>query len=122
MINDSEKVKFRINMTTKSPSRKQIIAPIDNNNKSKFITSLSAHITNLNSALRNIKPDVMADFVQTDQHGIIITTNKIASPLGIQTIETYIKNINYIDSNNIGTPYLPQSKSYLKIIGISYLM
>ena len=51
MINDSENVKFRINMTTKSPSRKQIIAPIDNDNKSKFITSLSAHITNLNSAL-----------------------------------------------------------------------
>jgi len=64
----------------------------------------------------------MADFIQTDQHGIIITTNKIASPLSIQTIETYIKNINYIDSNNIGTPYLSQSKSYLKIIGISYLM
>jgi len=40
MINDSEKVKFRINMITKSSSRKQIIAPIDNDNKSKFITSL----------------------------------------------------------------------------------
>jgi len=94
-------------MTTKYSSRKQIIIPIGNYNKSKFIACLNAHITNLTSILRNTKSDVMADFVQADQHGIIITMNKIASPLDIQTIENYIKNINYIDSNNIEIPYFP---------------
>ena len=122
MINDLGKVKPRINMTTKGPSRKQIIIPIGNNNKSKFIASLNLHITNLNSMLRNIKLDVMADFVQANKHSIIITMNKIALPLDLQTIKNYIKNIDHIDSNNVEMSHLPQFKSYLKIIDIPYLM
>jgi len=59
----------------------------------------------------------MADFVQLDQVDITIVTNKVASPLDLQTIEKYVKNIN-----SINVSWLPQSKSYLKIIGISYLL
>ena len=47
--------------------------------------------------------------------------NKIISPFDLYTIENHIKDVN-IKSNNIITPWLLQSKSYLKIIGISYLM
>ena len=106
MINDSGKIKPRINITTKSPSRKQIIVPIDNDNKSKFIASLNLHITNLNSIFKNIKSEVMADFFCTDQHGIIITMNKVTLPLDLQIIENYVKNTNHIDSNNIKTSHL----------------
>jgi len=35
-------------------------------------------------------------------------------------IENYVKKIDNIDTINIDTPCLPQSKSYLKIIGILY--
>jgi len=31
-----------------------------------------------------------------------------------------VKNLENIDSSQVDTPRLPQSKSYLKIIGISY--
>ena len=65
-------------MTTKSLSRKQIIVSMSNNNKIKFITSFSIHITNINNALKNIKSDVREDFVRMDQYGIIIMMNKIA--------------------------------------------
>jgi len=106
----------------KDPSRKQIIIPIGNNNKAKFMASLSLQITNINSVLRNIKSDVMADFVWAEQLGIIITMNNVTLPLDLQTIENYVKNVDYIDFNDIKIPCLPQSKSYLKIISISYLM
>jgi len=49
-------------MIMKGFSRKQIIIPMSNN-KSKLITTSSLHITNLNRALKNIKSDVMVDFV-----------------------------------------------------------
>jgi len=62
IINDSGKVKPRINMTTKGLSRKQIIVSMGNDNKSKFIASSNLHITNLNSVLRNIKSEVIGDF------------------------------------------------------------
>ena len=109
-------------MTTKSLSKKQIIVSISNENKVKFMEESSVHITNLNRALKNIKSEVMVDFVHSDQAGITIVTNKVASPLDLQMIEKYIKNVNSIDINKVNVPWLPQSKSYLKIIGIPYLL
>ena len=65
-INDSGKSKPKINMTTKDPSRKQIIVLMGNDNKTKFIASSSIHITNINSVLKNIKSNIIVDFVRTD--------------------------------------------------------
>lgn len=107
MINNSGKVKHKLNMTTKDPSRKQTIILMDNDNKSKFMTSLSTYITNLNSVLRNIKSNIMADFVQMNQHSIIITINKVTSLLDFQIIENYIKNVDHINSTNLETLGLP---------------
>ena len=48
--------------------------------------------------------------------------NSIASASNLQVIENYVKNVNDIISENIQAPRLPQSKSYLKIIEIPYLI
>jgi len=56
---------------------------MNNENKSKFIEVFSAHITNLNRVLKNIKSEVMTDFVHGEQAGIIIIINKVASPLDL---------------------------------------
>ena len=109
-------------MTTKGPSRKQVIIPMNNENKTRFMESSSSHIANLNRALKNIKSDVMANFVYMDQADIIIVTNKVISSLDLQIIKRYMKNMNQIDSDKVETPQLPQSKSYLKIIDIPYLL
>ena len=94
---------------------------MDNDNKLKFIAFSNVYITNINSILRNIKSDVIVDFVCTDQYGII-TINNVTSPLDLQTIKDYVKNANYIDFSDLGLLYFSQSKFYLKIVGISYLM
>jgi len=64
----------------------------------------------------------MADFVYMDQAGIIIVTNKVASPLDLQTIKKYVKNLNNINAEKVKVPHLPQLKLYLKIIDIFYLL
>ena len=53
-------------MTNKGPSRRQIIIPMSNDNISKFIISFSSHITNLNRAFKNIKSEIVADFIYSD--------------------------------------------------------
>ena len=68
-------------MTIKGLSRKHVIVPISNNNKTKFIEESSAYITNINRALKNIKSEVIADFAYSDQPDITIVTNKITSSL-----------------------------------------
>ena len=51
----ADKLRPRINMTTKGLSRKQIIVPMSTDNTNKFILVSSEHITNLNHSLRNTK-------------------------------------------------------------------
>jgi len=68
-------------MTTKEPSRKQVIIPMNDENKVKFMKALSSHITNLNHALKGIKLDIVADFVCSEPNGIIIVTKKVVFPL-----------------------------------------
>ena len=43
----------------------------------------STYITNLNRALKNIKLDIMVDFVCIEQTGITRVTNKVASSLNL---------------------------------------
>ena len=63
----------------------------------------------------------MVDFIHQEQSEITIVTNKVASLLDLQTIEKYVKNTNCIKAKEVEVPWLPQSKSFLKIIGILYL-
>jgi len=63
IFNKSEKLKLKINMTTKSPSHKQVIVPMGSDNAKSFMTALSDHIANLNCALKNIKSDLIIDFI-----------------------------------------------------------
>ena len=52
----------------------------------------------------------------------MITTNKVIFKLDLNIIKKYLKNVNVIDSNDIMAPRLPQSKSYLNILKIPYLI
>ena len=64
IINRSEsKLKSCINMTTKSPSCKQIITPINKKTTNKYIKDASMHISSINSMLKSIKSSIIADFI-----------------------------------------------------------
>ena len=98
-INNSSKPKPRINMTTRRSFRYQVIIPIETDNISKFMSLSGDHISNINSTLKNIKLEILADFVHNNHCSLIITTNKIFSQYNPTTIKNYIKNVNAIESN-----------------------
>ena len=121
VINSSNnKPKLRLNMTMKDPSHKQVIVPMNNKLGKRFIKDSVSHVTNINCALKSIKSSVCADFIYADNKGVIISTNNVASNSDLQEIEKYIKNSLQTSDDNIMSPQLPQSKSYLKTIGILY--
>ena len=82
----------------------------------------SIHIADLNRSLKNIKSDVIVDYIQLELIGITIVTNKVALSLNLQVIENYVKNVENVNLEYIEAPRLPQLKFYLKIICIPYLM
>ena len=121
IISSEDKLKPHINMTTKRPSHKQVIVPMSIDNTNKFVKESCVHITNINRTLKNIKSDVIADFICVENKSMIISTNKVASLLDLQSIKKYIKNTHYIEVEQMEFLRLSQSKSYLKIISILYL-
>ena len=106
IINDSDKTKLWIKMTTKEPLYKQIIFSIDKDNITKLMAFSSNHIVNLNRALKNIKSEVIADYVFSEPISITIVTNKIVSSSDLQVVKNYVKNVENINSKDIKIPKL----------------
>ena len=80
------------------------------NNLEKIIKLSNKYVANINRALKDIKSDIMADFIYADNRGFTIITNKVASTLDLNTIKKYIKNVDVVDLDNVRVPSLPQSK------------
>jgi len=98
------KTKPCIQMTTKCPSRKQIIIPMVKNNINKFIKNSLIHVTNLNRNLRDTKFEVLVDLIRSDLLGITVVTNKVSLNSDLIIIEKYVKNLENIDSTQVETP------------------
>jgi len=122
VFNNGSKPKPKINIMIKDPFHKQVIVPMGSENSKKFISLSDNHITNLNCALKNIKSKTIVNFIYIDYRGLIIISNKITSLLDINIINRYIKSYNNINTNDIQDMHFLQSKSYLKILDISYLI
>ena len=63
IINDIDKTELHIKITTKGLSQKQVIVPMDRTNVDKIMISSSIHVTNINKALKNIKSNVIVNYV-----------------------------------------------------------
>jgi len=82
----------------------------------------NTYVTNINRLLKEVKSTISIDFIHTDNKGILITINNIASAFDLNIIRFYMRELNNVNHNDIKSPCLPQSKSYLKVLGISYLV
>jgi len=63
VLNNTKKKKPKLNMTNKGSLRKQVIIPMSSTNSEKFIAILNKYVANINSALKNIKSDIVVDFI-----------------------------------------------------------
>jgi len=89
-----------------------------NENIAKFMKNSAIYITNLNRNLKNMKSEVLVDFICSNPVGITVITNKVSLPSDLLIIKNYVKNLESIYSSQVDSSWLPQSKSYFKIIGI----
>jgi len=74
-------------MTMKGPSHKQVIVPMNNENKNEFMKNSSDHVININRLLKNIKSECKVDYIRSEKSSVVIVTNKIVLALDLQTIE-----------------------------------
>ena len=107
---------------TKGLSRKQIIISTSINNVKIVTAQSNTYIVNINRLLKEVKSEISADYIHFDNKRIVIITNKTVISSNLNIVEKYIKELNYVDSNNIISPRLLQSKSYFKILDILYFL
>ena len=107
--------------TTKGPFRKQAIVLLLGQHIKSIMNNAGLHVSSINSLLKSVKSTLRAEFIRPMTESIAITTNNIPTPSNLSIIEKYIKSIEGIGLNEVAAPRLPQSKSYLKIIGIPYI-
>jgi len=122
ILNKSSMVKPKIKMTTKGPLRKQVIILMNLNNSNIIGSNAIFHINDINKHLKDANSNNSADFIHIDKVGIIVTIRFIVSEQDMRTIETAIKNSEKINKDFVKSPHLPQSKSYLKILGLLYFV
>ena len=79
IINKSSLVKPRIKMTTKKPTRKQVIIFISKINADIIGSNASFYINFINRHFKEINSNTLADFIYVEKVGIIVTTNQVTS-------------------------------------------
>ena len=88
-------------MTIKSSSRKQVIIPMNANNSEAIILQESTHISNINRLLKGMKSEILADFICSNNKGVVIMTNKAAATSNLSIIRKYIKRVDNVDLENM---------------------
>lgn len=113
--------KKRIQVTTKGPLRKQAIVLMPDKLTENIIRDTSSYVFYINNLLKNIKSATWAEFIHPCTRGISVNTNNVPALSDLTTIEQYLKLIEDVNNDEVLAPYLPQSKSYLKIISIPHI-
>ena len=98
IVNGQNKPKLHIKMTTKGPSRKQVIIPMSGENVLSFMKNSSLHIANINRLLCNAKSDILVDYIWSDNSGTMVIMNKVAQQSDMAIIDQYVKSLNDINS------------------------
>ena len=104
IVKGNPKPKLQIQMTTKGPSRKQIIVPMSKENNSNFMKNSALHVANINRQLRNAKSKVLVNYIQSDPLGITVITSKVFQQSDLLIIDQYIKNSNDINALQVKEP------------------
>jgi len=77
---------------------------LNNIKKERIMVKSNVHIFNINILLKEVKFDVSANFMCSNNKGTVITTNKVATSLDLNIMEKYIKEVNVINTSNIMSP------------------
>ena len=120
IINGNLKPKPWIQIITKGPSKKQVIVPMSKENNNNFMKNSALYMVNINRQLWNAKSEVLVNYIWSDPLDITVITSKVSQQSDLLIINQYVKNSNDINALQVEEPQLPKSKSYLKIISISF--
>jgi len=92
---------------------------MDAPDKHNIVNNANNHIGQINGLFRSYKSNLSIDCIRVTSSRIMVTTNNVASTSDLSLVKKYFKSLDDIESKDI-SPRLPQSKSFLKILGVPF--
>jgi len=107
-------------MTTHGPTRRQVLIPLDTPTAEVVVANAATAVESCNRGLVEAHSKLRVELVRKAWDGISMSTNFVASAAELEVIKQWLKKVAGLAASTVVEPRLPQSKSFLKILGVPY--
>jgi len=107
-------------MTTHGPTRRQVLIPLDTSTAEVVVANATTVVESCNRGLVEAHSKLRVESVRKAWDGISMFTNFVALAAELEVIKQWLKKVAGLATSTVIEPRLPQSKSFLKILGVPY--
>jgi len=107
-------------MTTHGPTRCQVLIPLDTPTAEVVVANAATAVESCNRGLVEAHSKLRVKSVRKTWNRISMSTNFVASAAELDVIKQWLKKVAGLAASTVVEPRLPQSKSFLKILGVPY--
>ena len=109
-----------LKMTTQGPTRCQVLIPLTPAAAEMIVANAASVVESCNKGLVSACSKLRVKSVCKAWDGVSISTNSVASAAELEVIKQWLKKTASLGKVTEVEPHLPQSKSFLKVLGIPY--
>jgi len=109
-----------LKMTTQRPTRCQVLIPLAPAAAEVVVANTASAVEFCNKGLVNTHSKLRVESVRKAWDDVSMSTNSVASAAELEVIKQWLKRTAGLGENTEIEPCLLQSKSFLKILGVSY--
>jgi len=107
-------------MTTQGPTRHQVLIPLTPATAKMVVANAALAVESCNKSLVSARSKLRVESVHKVWDGISMSTNSVASAAELEVIKQWLKKTAGLGEITEVESHLPQSKSFLKVLGIPY--
>ena len=109
-----------LKMTTQGLTRCQVLVPLDSAAAELIVANAASAVQSCNKGLVEACSKLRVESVHKAWDGMSMSTNSVASAAELEVIKQWLKKTARLGESTEVEPRLSQSKSFLKILGVSY--
>ena len=107
-------------MTTHGPTRHQVLIPLDTPTAEVVVANAATAVESCNRGLVETHSKLRVESVCKAWDGISMSTNFVTLAAELEVIKQWFKKVAGLAASTVVEPCLPQSKSFLKILGVLF--
>jgi len=109
-----------LKMTMHGPTRYQVLIPLDTPTVKVIVANAATVVEFCNRGLVEAHSKLKVESVCKAWNGISMSTNFVALAAKLEVIKQWLKKVAGLAASTVVEPCLPQSKSFLKILGVLF--